>query len=177
MAGVLRKTMVYLGLLEQGDEEYDDDLLDAAEPEPASVRRLGADDARTRTPAYVDAGRESQGALALRPDTRVRVQEPPTVAAEAGPAYKITTFHPSSYNDARAIGEHYREGVPVIMDLSDMEEKDAKRLVDFAAGLTFGLRGSLHKVTNRVFLLSPSNVEVSADYMARIREGGFFNQS
>jgi cell division inhibitor SepF len=177
MAGVLRKTMVYLGLLEQGDEDYDDDLLETtADPEPASVRRLGADDARGRTPVYADAGRESQGALALRPDTRVRV-EPPTVTAETGPAYKITTFHPSSYNDARAIGEHYREGVPVIMNLSDMDERDAKRLVDFAAGLTFGLRGSLDKVTNRVFLLSPSNVEVSADYMARIREGGFFNQS
>ena len=175
MAGVLRKTMVYLGLLEENDDEYDDDLLDTAEPEPASVRRLGAEE-RGRTPAYADAG-SSQGALALRPDTRVRVQEPPVVTAEAGPAYKITTFHPSSYNDARAIGEHYREGVPVIMNLSDMDERDAKRLVDFAAGLTFGLRGSLDKVTNRVFLLSPSNVEVSADYMARIREGGFFNQS
>ncbi|MCA1823822.1 MAG: cell division protein SepF, partial [Frankia sp.] len=92
-------------------------------------------------------------------------------------SYRITTFVPVSYNDAKGIGEHFRDGVPVIMNLSEMDDRNAMRLIDFAAGLTFGLRGRLEKVTNKVFLLSPSNVEVSAEDKARIREGGFFNQS
>lgn len=92
-------------------------------------------------------------------------------------SYRIHTLHPHSYNEAREIGEQFRNGVPVIMNLTDMDDVDAKRLVDFAAGLIFGLRGSIERVTNKVFLLSPSNVEVSAEDKAAIREAGFFNQS
>ena len=90
---------------------------------------------------------------------------------------RITTLHPRTYNEARTIGEHFREGTPVIMNLTEMVDSDAKRLVDFAAGLIFGLRGSIDRVTNRVFLLSPMNVEVTAEDKARIAERGFFNQS
>ena len=113
-------------------------------------------------------------ALAVETRTRpveTRVDEPVT------PPYRITTFVPAKYNDAKEIGEQFRSNVPVIMNLTDMDDDSAKRLVDFAAGLTFGLHGSLEKVTNKVFLLSPSNVTVSAEDKARIREGGFFNQS
>ena len=91
--------------------------------------------------------------------------------------YRITTLHPTTYNEARVIGEHFRSNTPVIMNLTEMDESDAKRLVDFAAGLAFGLRGSIERVTNRVFLLSPANVTVTAEAKARIAEGGFFNQS
>lgn len=91
--------------------------------------------------------------------------------------YQITTLHPTTYNEARTIGEHFRDNVPVIMNLTEMDESDAKRLVDFAAGLAFGLRGTIERVTNRVFLLSPANVQVTAEDKARIAEGGFFNQS
>ncbi|MGH3431072.1 MAG: cell division protein SepF, partial [Mycobacteriales bacterium] len=91
--------------------------------------------------------------------------------------YRITTLHPTTYNEARVIGEHFRSNTPVIMNLTEMNESDAKRLVDFAAGLAFGLRGSIERVTNRVFLLSPANVTVTAEAKARIAEGGFFNQS
>jgi len=90
---------------------------------------------------------------------------------------RITTLHPRTYNEARAIGEHFRDGTPVIMNLTEMVDSDAKRLVDFAAGLIFGLRGSIDRVTSRVFLLSPANVEVTAEDKARIVERGFFNQS
>ncbi len=90
---------------------------------------------------------------------------------------RITTLHPRTYNEARTIGEHFREGTPVIMNLTEMVDSDARRLVDFAAGLIFGLRGSIDKVTNKVFLLSPANVEVTAEDKARIAERGFFNQS
>jgi cell division inhibitor SepF len=77
----------------------------------------------------------------------------------------------------RTIGEHFREGTPVIMNLTEMVDSDAKRLVDFAAGLIFGLHGSIERVTNKVFLLSPANVEVTAEDKARMAERGFFNQS
>ena len=90
---------------------------------------------------------------------------------------RITTLHPRTYNEARTIGEHFRDGTPVIMNLTEMVDSDARRLVDFAAGLIFGLRGSIDKVTNKVFLLSPANVEVTAEDKARIAERGFFNQS
>jgi len=95
----------------------------------------------------------------------------------AAEAYRITTLHPRTYNEARTIGEHFRDGTPVIMNLTEMSDSDAKRLVDFAAGLVFGLRGSIERVTQRVFLLSPANVDVTAEDKARIAEGGFFNQS
>jgi cell division inhibitor SepF len=92
------------------------------------------------------------------------------------PSYQITALHPRTYNEARTIGEHFRKSTPVIMNLSDMDDADAKRLVDFAAGLTFGLHGRIERVTAKVFLLSPHNVQVTAQDKARI-ESGFFNQS
>ncbi|GHJ44947.1 cell division protein SepF 2 [Catellatospora sp. TT07R-123] len=90
---------------------------------------------------------------------------------------QITTLHPTTYNEARQIGERFRDGTPVIMNLTEMDEADAKRLVDFAAGLAFGLRGTIERVTNRVFLLSPANVQVTAEDKAKIAEGGYLNQS
>ena len=174
MAGVLRKTMVYLGLVEQAEDEYDDLLEEDVEP-TGQVRRLSADEPVPvrRYPAQ-DTRVESRGALAVDPRTRV---EETFAESPAAPSYRITTFVPAKYNDAKEIGEHFRQNVPVIMNLTEMDDDGAKRLVDFAAGLTFGLRGSIEKVTNKVFLLSPSNVTVSAEDKARIREGGFFNQS
>ena len=93
------------------------------------------------------------------------------------PLSRITTLHPRTYNEARVIGENFRDGVPVIMNLSEMDDTDAKRLVDFAAGLVFSVRGTIERVTNKVFLLSPPNVSVTAEDKQRIAEGGFFNQS
>lgn len=169
MAGVLRKTMVYLGLVEQDGEEYDDLLDDEVEP-TGQVRRLDEPVPVRRYPAT-----ESRGALAV--ESRTRPVEQARIELPEEPAYRITTFVPAKYNDAKEIGENFRQRVPVIMNLTEMDDDSAKRLVDFAAGLTFGLHGSLEKVTNKVFLLSPSNVTVSAEDKARIREGGFFNQS
>jgi cell division inhibitor SepF len=94
---------------------------------------------------------------------------------ELHPLARIVTLHPHSYNEARPIGERYREGNPVIMNLTAMEDRDAKRLVDFAAGLAFALRGSIDKVTSKVFLLSPPNIDVSAEDRRRIAEGRLFN--
>jgi len=116
----------------------------------------------------------TQDNLALAP--QVQLSERAVVADDTSRRIQITTLHPTTYNEARTIGEHFRDGVPVIMNLTEMDEADAKRLVDFAAGLAFGLRGSMERVTNRVFLLSPPNIQVSAEDKARIAQGGFFNQ-
>ena len=164
MAGAMRKMGIYLGLVEDderrsdvGDyDEYDgypeDSEVAAVRRDHRPVRPWDDSPALHRDPGYDEA-------------TRV------------GQPNRITTLHPRTYNEARTIGEHFREGVPVIINLTEMDDIDAKRLVDFAAGLIFGLRGSIERVTNKVFLLSPQDVEVTAEDKARIAEGGFFNQS
>lgn len=124
----------------------------------------------------------TRGALAVETDSRSRDAASATPAAastastpdDAGSApAEITSLQPTSYNEARVIGERYRDGIPVIMNLTDMDEVAAKRLVDFAAGLAFALRGSIEKVTNRVFLLSPPNVEVSAAERRKLAENSY----
>ncbi len=172
MAGAMHKMAVYLGLVEDDphyDDGYDpyeeyDEYGDAADqPEPEADRpspRRRAEFAAEPSPPPVSRG----GGTA-------------TATAQATDLARITTLHPRTYNEARTIGEHFREGTPVIMNLTEMVDSDAKRLVDFAAGLIFGLHGSIDRVTNRVFLLCPANVEVTAEDRARIAERGFFNQS
>ena len=90
---------------------------------------------------------------------------------------RIVTLHPRTYSEARAIGEHYREGNPVIINLDDMEESERKRLVDFASGLVFGLHGRIERVSHKVFLLSPANVNVSSEDKTAAAQASFFNQS
>jgi cell division inhibitor SepF len=167
----MRKLGLYLGLVEDDEHEgYDYDDADEAYAEPV-VRRQPAAAASVAPRRSFDTAPRSHGSVAL--DTAHR----PHAVPVTDEGYRITTLHPHSYNDARAIGEHFREGTPVIMNLSEMDDSDAKRLVDFAAGLIFGLRGRIERVTNKVFLLSPEHVEVTAEDKARIAEGGFFNQS
>ena len=89
---------------------------------------------------------------------------------------RIVTVHPSTYNEARVIGESFRDGVPVIVNLTNMSESDARRMVDFSAGLVFGLHGAIERVTPRVFLLTPASVEIDGGEVAEAR-GRFFNQS
>jgi cell division inhibitor SepF len=131
---------------------------------------------RPATPGSGTSSYPTRDNLALAPQVQLRERAVVTEQPEER-RYQITTLHPTTYNEARTIGEHFRDGVPVIMNLTEMAEADAKRLVDFAAGLAFGLRGTMERVTNRVFLLSPANVQVTAEDKARIAEGGFFNQS
>ena len=99
------------------------------------------------------------------------------VQTELSSMDRIVTLHPRTYSEARSVGEQYRQGNPVIMNLSDMEETERKRLVDFASGLVFGLRGSIERVTSKVFLLSPENVSVSNDEKNAAAEASFYNQS
>jgi cell division inhibitor SepF len=198
MAGAMRKMAVYLGLVE--DDGYDGPGFDPddefePEPEPERPRRTHQppqhpqhqlhqtpqdEPARIvhapitpREPRIAPVASITQERHSLEKNVPVIM---PKVVSEREP-YRITTLHPRTYNEARTIGEHFREGTPVIMNLTEMDDTDAKRLVDFAAGLVFGLHGSIERVTQKVFLLSPANVDVTAEDKARIAEGGFFNQS
>jgi cell division inhibitor SepF len=167
MAGAMRKMAVYLGLVEDDgryDEQYQDEY-GAEEYEEYGAEFIDQADSR-EVVRHAEHGLE-----ASRPPERE-----PAVTATADLA-RITTLHPRTYNEARTIGEHFREGTPVIINLTEMVDSDARRLVDFSAGLIFGLRGSIDRVTNKVFLLSPANIEVAAADKARIAERGFFNQS
>jgi cell division inhibitor SepF len=116
-----------------------------------------------------------RGALAVDPQVEPLPKTRPTPPEPAPhPLSRITTLHPRSYMEARTIGERYRDGNPVIMNLTDMADADAKRLVDFAAGLAFAMRGSMDKVTNKVFLISPPDIDVTEADRRRLAEGGFF---
>ncbi|MEV6672359.1 cell division protein SepF [Streptomyces sp. NPDC051162] len=200
MAGAMRKMAVYLGLVE--DDGYDGpgfDPDDEFEPEPEPDRRRQQHQSqqtqsdepvrvaqppaqREPAPLVAETGRPARIApvASITPERHSLEKNAPVimpkVVSEREP-YRITTLHPRTYNEARTIGEHFREGTPVIMNLTEMDDTDAKRLVDFAAGLVFGLHGSIERVTQKVFLLSPANVDVTAEDKARIAEGGFFNQS
>ncbi|QFG68146.1 cell division protein SepF [Ornithinimicrobium pratense] len=169
MAGALRKTMEYLGLAES-EERYDD--YDVYQDEDDRHRR-GASPVR----AVRDSDDEDTADVATLP-TRTPVSEV-VREPEVGDMNRITTIHPRTYNEAKNIGEAYRGGIPVIMNLSDMDDADAKRLVDFAAGLAFGLHGSIERVTSKVFLLSPSHVRVDSGNAAQAQRSpqGPFNQS
>ncbi|CAA9317793.1 MAG: SepF, FtsZ-interacting protein related to cell division [uncultured Nocardioidaceae bacterium] len=171
MAGAMRKVGVYLGLVEDDYDDYDEGSPDtrggATRYEPAAVSQPVETQSRPVRPV-----REEDSRVAQLSEHR-RLAEVRSVPESV----RITTLHPRTYNEARTIGEHFRDGTPVIMNLSEMDDSDAKRLVDFSAGLVFAVHGTIERVTSKVFLLSPPNVSVAAEDKQRIAEGGFFNQS
>lgn len=161
MPGVWKKTLQYLGLVE--DEEYEElgEVIEApvGTREPAAVRRIQ----RAPEPVSGDTGHEA--IVRTIPQTR---------PASAG---SIHSAAPKRFNEAREIGDRFKLGVPVIMNLQGTDDAIARRLVDFASGLVFGLDGKIEPVANRVYLLTPENMEVSAEERERLREeGGFYNQ-
>ncbi|MBK9697476.1 MAG: cell division protein SepF [Propionibacteriaceae bacterium] len=155
MADRLKKAAVWLGLAT--DHEYAEAV-------------AGADDVTE------EVLQRPSSAPAAHSVTELESRRPVAPQPRMADISRIITVHPRTYNEARTIGESFRDGVPVIMNLSDMEDVDAKRLVDFAAGLIFGLHGTIERITSKVFLLSPQYVNVAAEDKERIA-GGFFNQS
>lgn len=155
----------------QDEDEYD--AYESPRP-PATLAPIGG---RSRAGVQSPRGATTRGALAMdtRMDVRAETRRSP-IADDGGPLTKITTLQPRDYSEARTIGERFRDGTPVIMDLVEMSNADAKRLVDFAAGLAFALRGSFDKVATKVFLLSPADVDVSPQERRRIAETGFYSQ-
>lgn len=151
MASTMRKMMEYLSLAEP-HEEYEDEVNAGADPRGEERRSEMADHRRE----------PQEHRAAVTPISSAAAYQ-----AESAPAEdlrRIVTVHPSGYNEARVIGESFRSGTPVIVNLTGMAEPDAKRMVDFSAGLVLGLRGTMERVTNRVFLLSPASVEVGGGH-------------
>ena len=135
MGNPLKKTMVYLGLADE-EEVYEEE---------------------TQAPARSQREREEPAPAPVTPLRRpVAVRQP-----AGGAVNEILTVHPKQYRDAQFIAESFREGVPVIINLSQMSDADARRLIDFASGLSLGLYGRIERVTSKVFLLSPENIAVS----------------
>ena len=176
MAGVWRKTMKYLGLVE--DDELDDmEAGPDVEAEPAPLARPTAV-ATVERPTAFRRQREAT-APAEAPTPLARNEEPEAVVRTIAPPRTSGMIHraePKRFNEARELGERFKDGVPVIMNLQGTEDAIARRLVDFASGLVFAQDGKIEMVANRVYLLTPHDVDVSAEERERIREGGFYNQ-
>ena len=136
MSNPLKKTMVYLGLADE-EEVYE---------EPAPRRESREKQVENKTAPVTPIHRPAV----------VRQPAPTTVS-------EIVTVHPKQYRDAQAIAENFRDGIPIIINLSQMSDADARRLIDFASGLSLGLYGRIERVTSKVFLLSPENVAVSGE--------------
>ena len=154
MAGVWKKTLNYLGLVEE-DEEFVEELPEA---EPAPVRRM-------RPQAVREVSAEAEGVVRTMPTPR-----------PAGGAAAIHRSEPKRFNEAREVADRFKDGTAVIMNLQSTEDTIARRLVDFASGLVYGLDGKIEMIANRVYLLSPADVEVSAEDRERIAGGAFYNQ-
>jgi cell division inhibitor SepF len=159
MSNPLKKTMVYLGL---ADEELDYD-------EPTNEQKPVNDAPRQQ---------HNQASEVKAPVTPLRKAPAPVRQPAPAELNEILTVHPKQYKDAQVIAESFRDGVPVIINLSQMSDADARRLIDFASGLSQGLYGKIERVTNKVFLLSPSHVSVSGDQdvQATETEATFFAQ-
>jgi cell division inhibitor SepF len=155
MAGVWKKTLNYLGLVEE-DEAFVEEMPEA---EPSTVRRM-------RPQSVSDLSADAEGVVRTIATPR---------AAPAGP----TTIHksePKRFNEARDVADRFKSGAAVIMNLQGTEDATARRLVDFASGLVYGLDGKIELIANRVYLLSPADVEVSAEDREKLAGGAFYNQ-
>lgn len=159
----VRKLAAWMGLVEDG-RYVDDDQRDAEGEELTSD-------------VYVDDEPSQEVSKVSQLPARRPTQLTPVAEKEVADLSRIVSVRPRSYNEARVIGENFRDGIPVIMNLSDMEDGEDKRLVDFAAGLIFGLKGNIERVSSKVFLLCPHNLVVGPEDKERIASGGFFNQS
>jgi cell division inhibitor SepF len=155
MSSAINKVMGFLGLV---DTEEEFETPEVPQSEPKAIREIPRRNTDTSGVTVVDNTRAVS-----------------TVVESSSP-YNIITLQPRSYSEARKVGEYYREGNPVIINLDDMEESERKRLVDFASGLVFGLHGRIERISLKVFLLSPANVNVSNEEKSAA-QATFFNQS
>lgn len=169
MSTVWKRALSYLGLVEEYDDEYadlpDEPASRAVEPqirpEPTNVRRIGPTRTVAPPPQAPTAPAPSGFASGVRPII----------------SGKVHITDPSTFNDVEEVGDKFRSGIPVIMNLASASESVAKRMLDFASGLIYGLDGRIERVGDRVFLLTPTGVEVSTEERRKLSERGFFNQA
>jgi cell division inhibitor SepF len=181
LANVWERALVYFGIAD--DEDWDEDGYYEEEPEPdpydrRNVRHLPA--RRTR-PDYDDDWTDPEPSPAQRKSVlRPRLTDPAprNLQAVRGPATsKVHLVLPRSFNDAQQVADRYKNGIPVILNLQSADSELSKRLIDFASGLTYALDGGMQRIADKVFLLTPRDVELSAEDRARMLERGFFNQA
>jgi cell division inhibitor SepF len=188
-ADVWNKTLVYFGIAEEEDWDEEGYLTDE------ELQRVYADRPNVRRLAPRRRGREefddwtdpessapTARTSVLRPAPEPRrlrgVESVPGGGGGGGGSARVHLVLPRSFNDAQQIADRFKEGVPVILNLQGSDQELAKRLIDFGSGLTYALDGGMQRVADKVFLLTPRNVEVSAEERARMLErGGFFNQA
>jgi cell division inhibitor SepF len=171
MATVWRKTLAYLGLV----EDYEDEYADLPEEPPMRAQRP------TAPPMHVEPAPRTDPTN-VRRISPARHEPPPSFnepsrTVNTMPSGKVHVTEPSTFNDIEEVGDRFRNGIPVIMNLAGASESVAKRLLDFASGLIYGLDGRIERVGDRVFLLTPSGVDVSTEERRKLSERGFFNQA
>ena len=173
---VWNRTLVYFGIAEEDDEDWDEDgyateELNRTYSERPNVRRL-TPRRRRDLDDWTDAEPVPARSEAVRTAPRLRgVEGGPT------PSVRVHLVLPRSFNDAQQIADRFKDAIPVILNLQGADQELSKRLVDFSSGLTYALDGGMQRVADKVFLLTPRNVEVSAEERARLLERGFFNQA
>jgi cell division inhibitor SepF len=172
-ADVWNRTLVYFGIAEEeewGEDDYvTDEDIQRSYAERPNVRRLAPRRRDREFDDWTDPEPASERTAVMRP----------RVAAVPGPSsVRVHLVIPRSFNDAQQIADKFKEAIPVILNLQSSDQDLSKRLIDFASGLTYALDGGMQRVADKVFLLTPRNVEVSAEERARLLErGGFFNQA
>jgi cell division inhibitor SepF len=178
MRDTWHRTLVYFGLAE--DEAYDDELDDYSEPEVQmqdsyrerpTVRRLPQ--ARRRRDEFDDIFSDDVDDRRTAPLRSI----PPRGNGRSGGDARVHMVTPKNFNDAQDIADKFKDAIPVILNLQNTDNDLNKRLIDFSSGLTYALDGGMQRIADRVFMLTPHNVEVSAEERARLIEKGFFNQS
>jgi cell division inhibitor SepF len=183
LADVWSRTLVYFGIAEEDDEDWDEDgyttheELERTYAERPNVRRLQP---RRGRRGEFDDWTEAEPAPARSAAVRSlgrRAERNLEVAPQPTPSVQVHLVVPRSFNDAQQIADRFKDGVPVILNLQSSDTELSKRLIDFASGLTYALDGGMQRVADKVFLLTPRNVSVSAEERARLLERGFFNQA
>jgi cell division inhibitor SepF len=177
MGDLWNRTLVYFGIAEE-DEDWDEDgyytneELERTYGERPNVRRLAP---RRRQPEFDDwtESEEAPPPRTLRGAARARLEGVPSPS----PSVRVHLVVPRSFNDAQQIADKFKDAIPVILNLQSTDQELSKRLIDFTSGLTYALDGGMQRVADKVFLLTPRNVEVSAEERARLLERGFFNQA
>jgi cell division inhibitor SepF len=184
-ADVWNRTLVYFGIAEE-DEDWDEngnlsaEELERGYSERPNVRRLTPRRRSGEFDDWTDAPGPSVRSTMVRPAARARTEAVPSSAVRAapGPAARVHLVLPRSFNDAQQVADKFKDAIPVILNLQSCDQELSKRLIDFASGLTYALDGGMQRVADKVFLLTPRNVEVSAEERARLLErGGFYNQA
>ncbi len=187
-ADLWNRTLVYFGIAEEDDEWDEDGYVTEeelersyAERERANVRRLAPRRRSGDFDDWTDSDEEAATRTSVvRPTPRLRRVDTPAEVTDLPARRAPIRVHlvlPRSFNDAQQIADRFKDGVPVILNLQNSEPELSKRLIDFSSGLTYALDGGMQRVADKVFLLTPRNVEVSAEERARLIEKGFFNQS